>query len=480
MTALASGSSKTPARPKGSRLGWRIGPEPAVSIGAVEGEEPYLFQWVRSAFMMSDGRIVVADGGTDEIRVFTATGTHLVSWGGKGQGPGDFGNLYRADPWPGDSVVAWYSGNRGISFFDASGRFGHSFVLRSDLARWMRPRPLAVREDGTILSVVGEVADSLQVEIWDGEGRLHGSLGRQPNEELITARGPRGHAETVPAAYSSELVLAAWGDLVVASPNKPYEIRAFRADGTLARIVRREHVPVAPAEADRQVFLEQRKDMYRSSVDASTRQRVSEALLEEQIWPFLETFTLAEHFPAFSTIMADGAGHLWVREYDLPRKRIRCRYGPSSIRRGVCSGSSRRRRAWTSCRSARISSWGAPRTSSRWSTCRYGRWSAEMRDHQGRGARRHMKIRVPVILFMLVPAACAPRSRRRTPPRHRHPRQRRHPSRRERPPGRRIAAPVAHRTRSRSLRRSPGRRRGLHAPPRHGCHEAPGRADRRG
>lgn len=305
---------------EGSRLAWRIGPESAVSIGAVEGEEPYLFQWVRSAFMMSDGRIVVADGGTDEIRVFTATGTHLVSWGGKGQGPGDFGNLYRADPWPGDSVVAWYSGNYGISFFDAGGRFGHSFVLRSDLARWMRPRPLAVREDGTILSVVGEVADSLQVEIWDGEGRLHGSLGRQPNEELITARGPRGHAETVPAAYSSELVLAAWGDLVVASPNKPYEIRAFRADGTLARIVRREHVPVAPAEADRQVFLEQRKDMYRSSVDASTRQRVSEALLEEQIWPFLETFTLAEHFPAFSTIMADGAGHLWVREYDLPRE----------------------------------------------------------------------------------------------------------------------------------------------------------------
>ena len=306
--------------PEGSRLGWRIGPEPTVSIGAVRGEEPYLFQWVRSAFMMSDGHIVVADGGTDEIRVFTATGTHLVSWGGKGQGPGDFGNLYRADPWPGDSVVAWYSGNRGISFFDASGRFGHSFVLRSDLARWMRPRPLAVREDGTILSVVGEVADSLRVEIWDGEGRLHGSLGRQPNEELITARSPRGHTETVPAAYSSALVLAAWGDLIVAGPNKPYEIRAFRADGTLARIVRREHVPVAPAEADRQVFIEERKAVYRTGVDATTGQPTPEAFLEELIWPFLETFTLAEHFPAFSTIMADGAGHLWVREYDLPQE----------------------------------------------------------------------------------------------------------------------------------------------------------------
>ena len=35
---------------------------------------------------------------------------------------------------------------------------------------------------------------------------------------------------------------------------------------------------------------------------------------------FLESFTLAEHFPAFSTVMADGAGHLWVREYDLPQE----------------------------------------------------------------------------------------------------------------------------------------------------------------
>ena len=72
--------------PDGSRLGWRIGPEPTVTIGAVEGEDPYLFQWVRSAFRISDGRIVVANGGTEEIRVFTATGTHLLSWGGKGAG----------------------------------------------------------------------------------------------------------------------------------------------------------------------------------------------------------------------------------------------------------------------------------------------------------------------------------------------------------------------------------------------------------
>lgn len=160
----------------------------------------------------------------------------------------------------------------------------------------------------------------MAVEILDAEGRLQGSLGRQPNHEVITARGPGGHTEPVPAAYSRELIAAAWGDLIVASPNKPYEIKAFRADGTLARIVRREHMPVAPTEADRQIFVDGRKAVYRTGVDATTGESTPEALLEELIWPFLETFTLAEQFPAFSTVMADGAGHLWVREYDLPRE----------------------------------------------------------------------------------------------------------------------------------------------------------------
>lgn len=305
----------------GSRLGWRIGSEPTVSIGAVEGEEPYLLHWVRNAFRLSDGRIVVANGGTEEVRVFTATGVHLVSWGGKGPGPAEFGNLYRAEPWPGDSIVAWYSGNRRISFFDAGGNHGRSVVLRGDVERWKRPTPVTVRRDGSILSVLDETGRASKlVEIWDGEGRLRGSLGSRPNHEVITASGPGGHTEQVPSAYSRELVTAAWGDLVIASPNKPYEIGAFRADGTLARIVRRDHLPVAPTEADREVFVNERKAVYRTGVDATTGLPTSEAFLEETIWPFLESYTLADHFPAFSTVLADGAGHLWVREYDLPRE----------------------------------------------------------------------------------------------------------------------------------------------------------------
>ena len=47
---------------------------------------------------------------------------------------------------------------------------------------------------------------------------------------------------------------------------------------------------------------------------------MSEALVEELMMPSVESLPLAEHFPAFSTILTDDTGYLWVREYDLPQE----------------------------------------------------------------------------------------------------------------------------------------------------------------
>ena len=73
--------------PEDSRLPWRIGPEPTVSIGEHDGEEPYMLHWVGSVARLSDGRIMVGNHGSSEVRMFDASGNHLVSWGGEGEGP---------------------------------------------------------------------------------------------------------------------------------------------------------------------------------------------------------------------------------------------------------------------------------------------------------------------------------------------------------------------------------------------------------
>ncbi len=306
--------------PEGSRLPWRIGPEPSLSIGVVEGEDPYMLGAVADAATLPGGRIAVADRDANEVRVFDASANHLVTLGRMGEGAGEFGSLSRVAPWPGDSIVAWEQVARRISVFDSLGNFGRSFVLHClEENRWHCPRPQAARGDGTILSVLDwHNSDSSLVEVRDGEGMLSSSLGWHPNNDMIVARGPGGQTEPARAAYSREFVLAVWGDLVVAGRNSRYEIRAFHADGALARIVRLEHELRVPTEADRQEFFERRMALYRRGRNPETGAPTPEAFLSQYIRPFLASITLAEHFPAFSSILADGAGNLWVREYDFP------------------------------------------------------------------------------------------------------------------------------------------------------------------
>jgi hypothetical protein len=61
-----------------------------LTIGADVGDPAYEFGTVTSIDVGPDGRIYVFDRMAGEIRVFDSTGTHLRSFGGQGEGPGEF------------------------------------------------------------------------------------------------------------------------------------------------------------------------------------------------------------------------------------------------------------------------------------------------------------------------------------------------------------------------------------------------------
>lgn len=66
-------------------------PAPRVEVGVVDGaEEDQLFQ-VADAKRLSDGGFAVANGGSQELKLFEADGTHRATAGGPGQGPNEFG-----------------------------------------------------------------------------------------------------------------------------------------------------------------------------------------------------------------------------------------------------------------------------------------------------------------------------------------------------------------------------------------------------
>ena len=141
------------ARPAdGSRLGWRIGTEPAVTIGKLEGEEPYMLFVAMDATRLSDGRIVVVNAGTHELRVFDGAGIHMDTWGGRGDGPGEFrAPIGQVAHLPGDSVVVWSPQQPFLTVFDPTGSVvrrvqvlkrqpelrGDAILPTAVLARWL-------------------------------------------------------------------------------------------------------------------------------------------------------------------------------------------------------------------------------------------------------------------------------------------------------------------------------------------------------
>ncbi len=296
-----------------TRLGWRVGAEPTLSIGAFEAAPAYELYQVMDAARLEDGRIVVANAGSGELRVFDASGTHLASWGGRGEGPGEFGDFaapYSVEPWPGDSIAGSDAFARRMSIFDTHGVHGRTFVLEDPFYALIGALPdgqmLLRTMDQFVAGTMGTGTVRMDVEygIVTPTGHLHAALGPYPGHERYIIDDDRG-MRPYPQAFSRSGIARVWGNLIIVGSNDHYEIRAYTTDGALARIVRREHDARGPTRADRDAHL---AELYADR----TEQERAEALAD------LEEMPLPEAFPAFDRVLADALGFLWVEDYRLP------------------------------------------------------------------------------------------------------------------------------------------------------------------
>ena len=303
------------ARPAtGSRLDWRVGAAPAVSIGRREGDEAYQLYGVEDATRLSDGRIVVANAGTSELRVFSADGGHLDSWGGVGEGPGEFAQF---DPeavsaWPGDSIAgaSWWRGQ--VVIFDADGNHGRNATLggaRFSLLGLMPGGEILAKPGLPVGMQFGAGGSTLKRQ--DAEfaivmptGEIHASLGTKAGDEwFFSATSPSAR----PHPFGRSVLATVWGPLAVVTANDRYEIRAWDRDGNLAKIVRREHELRAPTQGELDAWLAD------SWADRSEED-------QERLRGLAAGMTLVEFFPAFAALLSDPRGYLWVREYRFPEQ----------------------------------------------------------------------------------------------------------------------------------------------------------------
>lgn len=299
---------------------WMVSAQPTLAMGASEGDPDHEFFQVSAATRLSDGTIVVANSGTQQLRYYGPDGALVRSVGRKGGGPGEFQMLVAALRLPGDSLLTVDGMNRRMSLFDPSGRHVRDFGV-TDASN---PVPLLVQgylPGGAYLARAtnmrigpamferkpGPTRDSLFVLRLDAAGVPVDTFGLFPgprSEVQMLEFGGRSMPMPIMIPFSGTTHIAAAGGRVYVGVSDTYEIRTYTPAGELSMLIRRAHEPRPVTEHE----------------IAETRTRLME-VIESQSNPLMAQFREAyekisypETMPAFGNLVADRDGNLWVSE----------------------------------------------------------------------------------------------------------------------------------------------------------------------
>jgi hypothetical protein len=302
-----------PQWPEGS--GWQLSEEPALSIGELEGDPSYQLYQVQDARRLSDGRIVVANSGSHELRFYDGKGTFLAAAGREGGGPGEFQGL--GDVWAlaGDSLLTYDYRSDRISLFESSGDFVRSFPLLTLTGGKSSPQGVAPFADGSMLvrartmsftpqTEGGLTRDSILYLRCDPEGALIDSVGWFPGPEWYI-KSEEGVMAASTRVFGLAPVAATFADAFYFGASDSYEIARYDAGGELRQLIRKTQQNMRVTQAD----IERWKGEHFQEDDENTR------IFWERMYadmPFPETM------PAYERLVVDAEGHLWVEEYRRP------------------------------------------------------------------------------------------------------------------------------------------------------------------
>jgi hypothetical protein len=298
-------------------LGW-LDSVPDLEIGADEGSLPFLFSSIPALGVLSDGTIVVVDGGTQEIRLFDSTGGHLGTFGGRGEGPGEFSRIGAMEIIRGDSIAVWDGRLRRASILGPSGVLGRTFTLSETGGGWAASVGFTGRADVVVTSFrrhepalrgVGRARryDSLQVTVYHDAGAEIDTVGVYPGAERIKELNDIGDGRILadnplPPFARETFVEVASGGVIVAR-NHRFEIRTFDVAGELRRILRLPNMV--------EQLGSQEVETYRRFLLGQARSSTERGWLEDR----MDGFPPPRDRPAFGALVEASDGKLWVADY---------------------------------------------------------------------------------------------------------------------------------------------------------------------
>lgn len=300
-------------------IGWVVDTVPEYQIGELEGEEPYLFTSIEGVQQLSDGRVVVLDRASCELRFFGTDGIFLEHKGGRGEGPGEF----RPDaarctlvPSPGSDSLRVFDGMMGstLSSFDDHGRFSHRLRVSWDGKRvglvhgvaggrvLLEERFFSISPEGGV-SPEPSTADFalLDVETWEPvwEGFF---------QAWQVYRTPPSGMFPLPFDILPDAVLGRDGLFLTLGENQGPEILEYDMSGRLRRVIRLAEPTFAPSAKDLEKLAEFSLDPF--DIPDTTRERLVDLRLDRY-----QEMPLPKILPVFSRLLVDETGLLWAELY---------------------------------------------------------------------------------------------------------------------------------------------------------------------
>lgn len=298
----------------GAAPAWSVGAQPTTRIGSVEGADAYRFHRIASATRLPDGRIVVVDAGSGQVRLFGPDGTHESTIGALGDGPGEFRSIRSVDA-GGDSVVVFDDRLSRVTVYRLSGELVTTWNV--DLASGAVPMAMAevkFLETGQVVGMDGmSLAAGSRPSLVRDTAFLFEIREGLPSPEAIAAV-PGAWTEFVELGgqlsfrHQALTSLPSWdthAGSIYTTAGDGFEFRVHGASGEVTRIVRRAQAspPVTPTDA--QAW----KDALLAPAPEAQRAMMA---------PMLEAFHMPATLPVYATLIVDADGNVWLGRFVAP------------------------------------------------------------------------------------------------------------------------------------------------------------------
>jgi hypothetical protein len=295
--------------------GWKIETTPALVIGDAGGDSAYRFGGIEGALRLSDGRIVIANRSTSELRYFDAAGKFLFAAGGRGRAAGELGYIAGIQRCGGDSVWVEHMPALGMvqSVFSPAGKHVRTFALK--LVDGGQSYRSTCERDGRHVAIAwdklptptspGAWRPNVPLSLTAPDGTLLRKLGEVPGDERHSYQMEDGTmGGSSPRPLGKRFAIAGTKDGFFMGAGDRYEIAAYDSAGKLRTIIRRDFTPI-------------RVDS--TLLGDAKRELIAESPREADRWElFFEDMDIPRRLPPYHEIRADASGNLWVNEYVRP------------------------------------------------------------------------------------------------------------------------------------------------------------------